>query len=119
MKRPLKYIIILVLVGLLVLIRFFENELFYDPYLQFFKSDYLSIDSPRREIFKLSLFTTLRYVLNTMISLGILYVFFKDKSIIRFSVYFYLIAYLVLLIPFLSQVVEHSRHIPGNSSQGH
>ena len=106
MKKPIKYIIILVLVGLLVLIRFFENELFYDPYLQFFKSDYLTIDSPRRELAKLIFFTTLRYTLNTIISLGILYTFFKDKSIIKFSCYFYGIAYLVLLIPFLYFVIN-------------
>ena len=106
MKKPVKYIVILVLVGLLVLIRFFENELFYDPYLQFFKSDYLTIDSPRREIFKLTLFTTLRYALNTIISLGILYAFFKDKSIIKFSFYFYGVAYLILLIPFLYFVIN-------------
>ena len=109
MRTPIKLITLLVLFGSLILIRVFENELFYDPYLQFFKSDYLSIDSPRREIFKLTLFTTLRYILNAAISLGILYVFFKDKSIVRFSVYFYTIAYLVLLIPFLYFVFHHQQ----------
>ncbi|WP_353778071.1 exosortase F system-associated protein [Winogradskyella sp. 3972H.M.0a.05] len=101
MKGSLKLVALLVLFGLLILIRIFENELFYDPYLQFFKSDYLTIDSPRREIFKLTLFTTIRYVLNTIISLGILYVFFKDKGIIKFSLFFYGIAYVIILLPFL------------------
>ena len=89
------------LFGLLVLIRFFENELFYDPYLCFFKNDYLYADSPSVEVFKLTAFTVLRYVLNTLISLAILFVFFKDKSIIKFSVIIYSVAFVLLMIAYL------------------
>ena len=83
MQKLNKYIVICVLFVLIILIRWFEADLFYDPYLTFFQSDYLYIDSPRREIFKLALFTSLRYFLNSGISLGILYAVFKDKSIIK------------------------------------
>ena len=78
MNKLLKFILFFVLVGFLVLIRVFEEQLFYDPYLSFFKNDYLYIDSPREEVFKLAAYTTLRYVLNTIISLAILFVLFKD-----------------------------------------
>nr|WP_321226558.1 exosortase F system-associated protein [uncultured Psychroserpens sp.] len=101
MRNPITYILLLVLFGLLVLIRVFENELFYDPYLSFFKNDYLSMDSPRREILKLSLFTTLRFVLNSAISLGIIFIFFRDKSIVKFSLMVYIIAYVILMLFFL------------------
>lgn len=94
------------LFGLLVLIRVFENELFYDPYLLFFKNDYLYMDYPRREILKLTLFTTLRYVLNGVVSLAIIYLFFKDKSIVKFSVIVYTIAYLILILIFLYFVIN-------------
>jgi exosortase F-associated protein len=87
-------------------VRVFEDQLFYDPYLQFFENDYLYIDNPRRELFKLTAFTTLRYVLNTIVSLGILYVVFKDKSIIKFSVIIYIIAYFILLLLFLYFVLN-------------
>jgi len=90
----------------LVAIRFFEDILFYDPYLKFFKNDYLYIDSPRREAVKLSIFTTLRYVLNTAISLGILYLAFRDKSVIKFSLFIYGIAYIFLLAAFLFFVIN-------------
>lgn len=109
MRNPIIYILLLVLFGLLVLIRVFENELFYDPYLLFFQSDYLSMDYPRREILKLSLYTTLRYVLNSVISLGIIYLFFKDKSIVKFSVFVYVIAYLILMVFFLYYVINPSQ----------
>ena len=67
MSNSTKYILLFVLFGLLILIRVFEDELFYDPYLTFFQNDYLYIDSPRREILKVTLFTTLRYLLNSII----------------------------------------------------
>lgn len=99
MTNVIKMIVLLVLFGLLILIRAFENELFYDPYLSFFKNDYLYIDNPRREVFKLTMFTILRYLLNSGISIGIIYLFFKDKSIVSFSIFIYSVA-LVVLIPF-------------------
>ncbi|GAA3603015.1 exosortase F system-associated protein [Flavivirga amylovorans] len=106
MTKWIKYIVLFVLFGLLVLIRGFENELFYDPYLTFFQNDYLYIDSPRREVFKLVSFTTLRFLINSVISLGILYVFFKDKSIIKFSIAIYFVAYIVLLLVYLYFVIN-------------
>ncbi len=104
-----KYIVLFILFLGLVLIRAFEDVLFYDPYLTFFKNDYLYMDSPRREIAKLILNTSLRYISNTLLSLGILYVIFKDKSIIRFSVFVYGLAYIMLLIPFLYFVIHHEQ----------
>ncbi len=101
MLKAVNIIALVVLGILLVLIRFFEDSLFYDPYLTFFQNDYLYLDSPRREVIKLVAFTTLRYVLNSIISLGILYVVFKDKSIIKFSAIIYGIAFSVLIVLFL------------------
>ena len=106
MSKQFKFILFFVLIGLLVLIRIFEEQLFYDPYLSFFKNDYLYIDSPRQEVFKLVAFTTLRYVLNTMISLGILFVLFNDKSVIKFSTLIFIIAYVVLMSLFLYFVIH-------------
>ncbi|MFT4612344.1 MAG: exosortase F-associated protein [Psychroserpens sp.] len=106
MRNPRTYILLLILFGLLVLIRVFEYDLFYDPYLLFFKSDYLTMDFPNREIFKLTLYTTLRFVLNTIISLGIIYLFFKDKSMVKFSILIYVVAYFILLVFFLYFVIH-------------
>jgi len=87
-------------------IRGFEGVLFYDPYLTFFENDYLYIDNPRREVAKLVLFTSLRYLLNTLASLGILYLIYNDKIMIKFSVVLYVLAYVLLLIPFLYFVIN-------------
>ena len=106
MNNITKYILLFILFSMLVLIRVFENELFYDPYLLFFQNDYLYIDNPRREVFKLTAFTALRYTLNTIISLGILYLVFKDKSMIKFSVFVYTISFFILILIYLYFVVN-------------
>lgn len=106
MKGVIKMILLLVLFGFLILIRAFENELFYDPYLTFFKNDYLYIDNPRREVFKLTMFTALRYGLNSAISLGIIYLFFKDKNIVKFSALIYGLAFVVFVLLFLYFVIR-------------
>lgn len=106
MPKLLRYILAFFLIILLILIRAFENELFYDPYLLFFESDYLQMDSPRREILKLTLFTGLRYTLNTLISLGIIYMTFMNKSIIKFSTILYIITFVILIALFLYFVIN-------------
>lgn len=93
-------------IAALAMIRFFEDYLFYDPYLQFFKNDYLYIDSPRRETLKLSLFTSLRYAVNTAISIGILYLVFRDLAVLKFASILYGIAFVILLLLFLYFVIN-------------
>lgn len=106
MPKLTRYIFVFILILVLIAIRGFEDELFYDPYLTFFENDYLYIDNPRREVAKLLFFTSLRFLLNTLASLGILYFIFQDKIMIKFSVVLYVIAYVVLLIPFLYFVIN-------------
>ena len=106
MNKGVKCILLFVLVLMLILIRFYEDSLFYDPYLTFFQNDYLYIDSPRRELAKLVGFTTLRFTMNTVISLVILFVFFKDKSIIKFSGIIYAIAFIALILVYLYFVIN-------------
>ena len=106
MSKPVKYILLFILIIVLILIRWFENELFYDPYLTFFHNDYLYIDSPRREVLKLVGYTVLRYVLNAVVSLGILYVVFKERSIIRFSAIIYFLSFVILICGYLYFVIN-------------
>lgn len=81
------------LVVLLVLIRYYENSLFYDPLLDFYKSDYLHGNVPHFEQLRLLIHTAFRFALNTIISLAIIYVAFLDKNILKFSLLLYLILF--------------------------
>ena len=85
---------------------FFEDVLFYDPYLTFFQNDYLYVDSPRREVAKLIAFTVLRYTVNTIISLVIIFLVFKDKSIVKFSGIIYGIAFVFFMMCYLYFVIN-------------
>ncbi|WP_242118283.1 exosortase F system-associated membrane protein [Aestuariivivens sediminicola] len=106
MTNYVKYALLIVLIGFLILIRVFENELFYDPYLVFFQNDYLYIDNPRREVFKLTLFTGLRYWLNSSISLGFIHIFFRDKNMTKFSAFVYIMAFVILVFIYLYFVIN-------------
>lgn len=106
MSKLVSYLVAILLIVSLILVRAFEDVLFYDPYLQFFENDYLYIDSPRREIAKLVFFTSLRFLLNTLLSLGIIYCAFKDKQMIKFSILIYGIAYMCSMLPFLYFVIN-------------
>lgn len=95
MKARYRIVGIGLLVGVLVLIRYFENKLFYDPLINFFKLEYLHDNLPIYEAGKLLLHTTLRFLLNTIISLAIIYVAFFDKNILRFSGLLFLLLFLI------------------------
>lgn len=97
MNKSITYILLFILFALLVLVRVFESELFYDPYLAFFQNDYLYVDSPKHNVFKLTVHTVYRFIVNTVISLGILYLFFKDINVVKFSAVVYIIAFVTLI----------------------
>ncbi len=85
---------------LLVLIRAYEDVLFYDPFLNYFKTDYYNLSLP--EIDNLQLFFGLffRYFLNTSLSLAIIYVLFKDIDAVKFASVLYLIFFVILVVIF-------------------
>lgn len=85
---------------LLLLIRAYEDVLFYDPLLDFFKGDYNNFPVPDLDLLKLNLGVVLRYVFNTGISLGILWFIFKDSEIIKLSVLLYALLFVLLLMVF-------------------
>lgn len=87
---------------LLVLVRAYEDSLFYDPLLNYFKMDYYNLPLP--DINNLQLFFGLffRYFLNTLFSLAIIYVLFKDIQATQFASIMYLIFFVVLIFGFFT-----------------
>lgn len=79
-------------------IRFRESELFYDPLISFFKSNYQSMPLPGMEMGKLYVHLFLRYLLNTVLSLIVLWFIFKEKGMITFAVLFYGVVCVILLL---------------------
>lgn len=85
---------------LIVCIRLFENKMFYDPFLHFFKSDYHNKSLPDFEGFKLLLNLFLRYLANTLLSISIIYLLFQNKMHVKIALFLYLILFVVLIIVF-------------------
>lgn len=99
-NHSLKLMFALGLVFCLVLVRFYEKVLFYDPFLDYFKGDFNQMTLPEFDVFRLILSLLFRYGLNMVISLGLIYIFFKDITMIQFSFFLYLIAFVLLLLSF-------------------
>lgn len=91
---------VLVLVMLLVFIRVFERQLFYDPFLVYFEGDYKKFPLPDYDNLKLFFGLFFRFFLNSIISLGILYFLFKDKGMISFASILYLLLFVILITTF-------------------
>jgi len=111
MPKVINITVVLLLFAVLASIRFFENTLFYDPLIVFFKGDYRSMELPSLQLPKLMLHTAFRFWLNTIISLGILWFAFWDKGVLKFSVYFYMILFCVLalwMFVFIQQATPQS-----------
>lgn len=100
MRKVVKITGIILLVGLLVLIRTYEDIIFYDPLLDFFKIDYKSQPLPKMDTFALQSGIVLRFLLNTLISFAILWLVFKDKDVIKLSAILYFLLFVVLFLAF-------------------
>ncbi len=98
MHKFFKIALIGLLFVCLAVIRFFESSLFYDPLIAFYKDNYLQMPPPKLEIGRLVLSTGLRFLLNSFVSLVILYIAFRQKSILKISGFIYLLV-LVILLP--------------------
>lgn len=91
----------LFLILLLVLIRVFEDQLFYDPFLNYFKTEYAHLPFPKINIIKLFFSLGIRFYLNSVVSLFLLYVLFADKPLVKFSALLYMILGSILMISFI------------------
>lgn len=100
MSKAVKIILILFLFFLLILVRFFADHYLYDPLIKYFNYDFLSESIPVIHGRKLLFSMFLRYSINTIISLLIIWVAFENKNYLRFSVKFYIIAFLFLTFAF-------------------
>ena len=96
------------LVLVLASIRIFEESLFYDPYLDYFKSDFNNAPLPIVNTFSLFASLFFRYLLNTMISIAFFQVAFKDFNFTKFAFILYVFLFIILTIAFYVVLVFYS-----------
>lgn len=93
------------LFGCFLLIRAFQYDLFYDPFLQYFEGDHLTKPLPEINNFKLFGSYTFRYSLNSIVSFLILILSFKKQAFIKTILSFYLLMFVVLTFLFFSLIL--------------
>ncbi|MFV5691449.1 exosortase F system-associated membrane protein [Flavobacterium sp. LT1R49] len=111
LKNKIRLVQFVFLVALLVLIRAYEDQLFYDPFLDYFKGDFTNLPLPNFNSFQLFLGLLLRYTLNTVISLGIIYVLFEEIQMVKFALVLYYFFFMILISAFFFIIYycrEHS-----------
>lgn len=105
MNKVVRYSSIGVLLTLMVLIRLNEQYLFYDPLLNFFKNKQtysIEVDS-----FKHLCSISVRYWLNALLSLGIIYLVFNKKQYIKISGVVFFIAWIIFLLTYYGFMKTH------------
>jgi len=100
LNNKIKVFVLFLLVLVLASIRIFEESLFYDPYLDYFKTDYTNFPLPI--VNKLNLFLSLffRYILNTIVSIAFIQIAFKDINFTKFTSVLYGILFVILILVF-------------------
>lgn len=106
-KKPkiVDFLLIALCVLALAFIRFFEETLFYDPFLKYFKNDYLNLPFPDFNGIGLFFSLLFRYVLNASLSIAVIYFLFKDVSLTKFASVLYLVLFLILILMFFGIVL--------------
>lgn len=102
LNNKVRILLAILFVLLLALVRAYEDDLFYDPFLNYFKMDYYNLPLPKINTIQLFLGLFFRYFLNAALSLGVIYVLFKDFEAIKFASLLYLLFFIILVIIFFS-----------------
>jgi exosortase F-associated protein len=104
-EHKLKILVSIFVVFCFGVIRAFEDQLFYDPFLDYFKDNFKNLPFPEIDILKLLCGLFLRYILNTGLSLLLIYALFQDVEILKFSTFMYGF-FLVLLFAMFFIIIE-------------
>lgn len=86
------------------LIRQFEDVLFYDPFLAFFKGEFAGAALPGYDGLQLLGSLAFRYGLNTLVSLVLIYALFRNKDQLRFAAVLYAFFFVLLIIAFFAVI---------------
>ena len=98
MNKIVQISLLIILFLILVAIRAIAISYFYDPLIQYFKGDYNYLPIPELNFGKYYFFLGVRYLLNTIVSLSIIYVVFPTLKVLKFTIKFYFIAFILLSI---------------------
>lgn len=85
------------LILMLVAIRYFEKQLFDDGLIDFFQYDYLKKNLPDISTIKVIWVNTIRFWINSIVSMAILLLLFPQKYLVEFLVIIYGLVFVVVI----------------------
>lgn len=98
LNRRAQITLFVFLLGLLVSVRAFENEWFYDPFINYFQSEFSHLKYPNYNEVLLFANWIFRYFLNSVFSIAIIYVIFQEMQMVKFSALLLIILLIFLLL---------------------
>ncbi len=101
MNKSIRYLFVFFLLLLLIAVRFFEYRFFNDHLLDFFNYSYLTDALPEVSFYKVFSVISLRYWINTFLSILILRLLFPQKNLVQFLLILYAAAFVVLGLFFI------------------
>lgn len=107
MSSKKNLVVVGILILALILVRAFESKLFYDPFLEFFHGEHQNKPLPEYDGFKLFLGLFFRYLINSVITISIIYLLFKEASIVKLTT-FLLLGFFIILIVILFLILNFS-----------
>ena len=100
MSRSTRIGITIVLFGLLFLVRAYESDLFYDPLILYFQNDYLYKPIPEINSWRLVVDMLFRYTVNSLITIGIIYMIYRKKRFVKFAGFLLMFAFMIMIVIF-------------------
>lgn len=100
MDSKIKYFAIAGFIAILVLIRIYESNLFYDPFLEFFNNATQNKIIPKYDGFKLFFGLLFRYLINSICTVFIIYLLFKETTLVKLASFLLLAFFVILTILF-------------------
>jgi exosortase F-associated protein len=111
MPNVVRFFLLGIGVLLLLAVRGFEEQLFYDPLLEFYKVDHQSQSIPPLEMGRFFLNLFWRYGLNTALSLGIIALVFQNRAIVKVAALLYAFLGVVLFLLVAGLLLVPNDHV--------
>ncbi len=105
-NKYLRYAIAFLFIIGLILIRKYEDALFYDPLIRFFNRIGHS-KLPEIDFGKMNASLLFRYLINSLFSILVIWFLFWNKKYIRFSIIIYIVV-LIILIPIYNYMIKEN-----------
>ena len=87
-------------VFMLIMVRSYGVRTFYDPFIKYFEGDFLTASFPEFNMTKLFVNMGLRYSLNSIISIAIIFFAFVKKEVVFFAIKFYIISFVIFSVAY-------------------